>query len=146
VPVVHSDDVADALVRIVEQRAGGAFNLATEPPVTSELIASVLGARRLHVPSPILSRLARATWRARLQPLDPGWVRLAFAVPLLDTSRARTVLGWRPRHSAREAVADVVAGLTRQEGTASPALRPRTVREDVVRAVTAGLPGNRRRT
>ena len=26
----------------------------------------------------------------------PGWVDLAFAVPQLDTSRAREVLDWRP--------------------------------------------------
>jgi nucleoside-diphosphate-sugar epimerase len=146
IPVVHADDVADALVRVIEQRAGGAFNLATEPPVTQDLLSRVLGARRLHVPSTVLRSVVAAAWRARLQPLDPGWVDLAFAVPLLDTARARTVLEWRPRYTAWEAVADAVAGIAGAEGTASPALRPRSVPAEIARAVRAGLPGDRHLT
>ena len=146
VPVVHADDVADALVRVLERRAGGAFNLATEPPVTRELIGKVLGSRRVHVPSALLTSAASLTWKARIQPLDPGWVDLAFAVPLLDTTRARTELEWRPRYTAWEAVHDVVAGMTTGAGTASPAMRPRQVRDEIARAIRVGLPGNRRLT
>ncbi|MGF1663044.1 MAG: NAD-dependent epimerase/dehydratase family protein [Kineosporiaceae bacterium] len=146
VPVVHSEDVADALVRVLERRAGGAFNLATEPPVTRDLLARVLGSRRLHVPSTVLASVTSAAWRARVQPLDPGWLELAFAVPLLDTTRARTELGWRPRWTAWEAVADAVAGIAGEEGTASPALRRRSVPAEIARAVRVGLPGNRRLT
>jgi nucleoside-diphosphate-sugar epimerase len=146
VPVVHADDVADALLRVVERRAGGAFNLAGEPPVTRDLVSDVLGSRRVHVPAPVLTSLTGLAWRIRLQPLDPGWVALAFAVPLLDTSRARTVLGWAPAYDSREAVADVVAGLIGEEGTASPALRPRSVVRELVRMVRDGPSGTRRLT
>jgi nucleoside-diphosphate-sugar epimerase len=146
VPVVHAEDVADALVRVLERRAEGAFNLATEPPVTRDLLARVLGSRRLHVPAPVLAAVMSAAWRARLQPLDPGWVELAFAVPLLDTTRARTELGWRPRWTAWEAAADAVAGIAGEEGTASPALRRRSVPAEIARAVRAGLPDSRRLT
>jgi nucleoside-diphosphate-sugar epimerase len=144
VPVVHADDVADALVRVVERRAGGAFNLATEPPVTRDLLSKVLGSRRLHVPSGLLASAASLTWKARIQPLDPGWVELAFAVPLLDTTRARAELDWRPRYTAWEAVHDVVAGMSTGAGTASPVLRPRRLAGEVSRALRAGLPGDRR--
>jgi nucleoside-diphosphate-sugar epimerase len=146
VPVVHSEDVADALVRVLERHAGGAFNLATEPPVTRDLLTRVLGSRRLHVPSTVLASVTSAAWRARLQPLDPGWVELAFAVPLLDTTRARTELGWHPRWTAWEAVADAIVGMAGEEGTASPALRRRSAPAEIVRAVRAGLTGSRRLT
>ncbi|MGF1648794.1 MAG: NAD-dependent epimerase/dehydratase family protein [Kineosporiaceae bacterium] len=146
VPVVHSEDVADALVRVIERRAGGAFNLATEPPVTRDLLARVLGSRRVHVPSTVLAAVTSAAWRTRLQPLDPGWIELAFAVPLLDTTRARTVLEWRPRWTAWEAVADAVAGMAGEEGTASPALRRRSVPAEIARAVRIGPPSDRRLT
>jgi nucleoside-diphosphate-sugar epimerase len=42
---VHADDVADAFVRALEARAGGAFNLAADPVLTPADIAAVLGGR-----------------------------------------------------------------------------------------------------
>jgi nucleoside-diphosphate-sugar epimerase len=127
VPIVHTDDVADAFARVLEQRATGPFNLAADPPVTRDLIAEVLEARAVHVPWPVLRAAAAVAWRAGVQPLDPGWIDLAFAVPLLDTGRARRELGWTPSTDARTALAQVVAGMADAAATASPALRPRTV-------------------
>ena len=127
VPLVHTEDVADAIVRVLERRATGAFNLAAEPPVTRELLADVLGARPVHLPRPLLRTAADLAWRLRLQPLDPGWIDLAFAVPLLDTARARQDLGWAPAVDARTALAEVLTGMSDAAATASPALRPRSV-------------------
>ena len=39
VPMVHADDVADAVARILERSAPGAFNLAADPPISTALIA-----------------------------------------------------------------------------------------------------------
>jgi UDP-glucose 4-epimerase len=144
VPVVHADDVADAIVRVLDRRAEGPFNLAAEPPITRDDIAAALGARGVHVPAPVLSKLAGLTWRARLQPLDPGWLDLAFAVPLLDTTRARRELGWQPRTDARTALREVVDGMATAASAPSPALRPRTVLGQLRRLVTSGPVGDRR--
>ena len=46
-----------------------------------------------------------------MQPLDPGWIDLAFAVPLMDSGRARRELGWEPTTDARTALAELVAGM-----------------------------------
>ncbi|WP_407689049.1 Rossmann-fold NAD(P)-binding domain-containing protein [Mycobacterium sp. HUMS_1102779] len=89
--VVHADDVADAFVRAIERRAGGAFNLAGEPPVHREDVADALGAKPVHVPAAWMRPLVRLRWLARLQPIDQGWFDLAFSAPLLDTRRAREV-------------------------------------------------------
>ncbi len=132
---VHTDDVADAIVRALEQRAEGAFNLVADPPVTRDLVAGVLGARAVHLPYPVLRAAVAASWQARLQPLDPGWVDLAFAVPLLDASRAHDLLGWRPRVDARAALAEAVAGMGAGAGTTSPVLRPRRVLDELSRLV-----------
>jgi UDP-glucose 4-epimerase len=138
VPVVHTDDVADGIARVLEQRATGPFNLAAEPPITRDVIARVLGARPVHLPRPVLRAAATAAWYARLQPLDPGWIDLAFAVPLLDTTRARTELGWAPRVAADEALAQVVAGMADSANTASPALRRRSVPAELANLVRRG--------
>jgi nucleoside-diphosphate-sugar epimerase len=143
-PMVHTDDVADAVVRVLATGATGAFNLAAEPPVTRDDIASELAARPVHVPARLVRAAAALAWRARLQPLDPGWLDLAFSVPLLDTGRARSVLGWEPATDARAALHDLVAGMADAAGAPSPALRPRSVVEQLTRMVRSGPTGDRR--
>jgi nucleoside-diphosphate-sugar epimerase len=134
-PVVHADDVADALVRIVDREATGAFNLAAEPPVTSALLAELLGARLVHVPSPAVRVAMSAAWHARLQPVDTGWLDMGFSVPLLDTSRAQRVLGWRPTHAADAVMREVLDGMRRREAGGTPVLRRRRVIDGLSRAV-----------
>jgi nucleoside-diphosphate-sugar epimerase len=138
VPIVHTDDVADAIVRVLERRATGAFNLAAEPPVDRDTIARVLGARPVHLPAPVLRAVVALTWRLRLQPLDPGWLDLAFAVPLLDTTRARTELDWTPQVRSDVALAQVIEGMASGDGTGSPVLRRRTVRAELDALVREG--------
>lgn len=143
VPVVHTDDVADAIARVLEQRATGAFNLAAEPPITRDVIARVLRAHPVHLPHPVLRTAAALTWYARLQPLDPGWVDLAFGTPLLDTGRARRELGWTPAVSADDALAQVVGGMADAAAMPSPALRQRSVVGELAALLTRGPVGHR---
>ncbi|MBD0322722.1 MAG: NAD-dependent epimerase/dehydratase family protein [Aldersonia sp.] len=138
VPFVHTEDVADAVARVIERRATGAFNLAAEPPVTRDDLAHAIGAKPIHVPSAVLRPLAKASWLARLQPVDQGWLDMAFSVPLLDTTRARTELGWAPQWNSMQALADVGAGLVHDDGTESPVLAPRSFVESIRRDITAG--------
>jgi UDP-glucose 4-epimerase len=144
VPLVHANDVADAIARVLEQRATGAFNLAADPPITRAVIARVLGARPVHLPDAALRAVADVAWRLRLQPLDPGWLALAAAVPLLDTGRARRELGWSPAVPADEALREVVAGMADRAATASPALRSRSARAELA-AIARGHPIGTRR-
>lgn len=127
VPVVHSGDVADALVRVVDRRVGGAFNIAADQPLTRAIVADVLGAFALQMPAPVLRAAVSGSWRLRVQPLSPGWIDLAFAAPLQDCSRAREELGWRPVTTPRDALLDAVSGITGNVGTDSPALRPQSL-------------------
>lgn len=138
VSIVHADDVADACVKAIERRALGPFNLAAEPPVGRDDIAKALRARPIHVASPLLGLLVAASWRARLQPLDRGWLDMAFSLPLLGTDRARNVLGWSPRWSSEAALADLVDGFLHTWGTQSPVLRARSCAEAVSRDLHEG--------
>jgi UDP-glucose 4-epimerase len=122
--VVHADDVADAVLRILAARAGGAFNLAPEPPLRPDDLAAAFGGRRVPLPGALLRAGASATWATHLQPVDAGWVDLLLGHPLLDSARARDELGWVPRYDTHAALADVVAGLRAHAGDRSPLLRP----------------------
>lgn len=126
---VHADDVADAYWRVIDQRASGPFNVAAEPVLTPEELARILGARRiLPISMGLLHRIVGAAWRLRLQPTDSGWIEMAAGAPVMDTGRARRILGWEPRFSSTEAVTEVLAGMGTGEGVAtSPVLKPRGI-------------------
>lgn len=132
---VHADDVATAIRLIVEQHAGGAFNLAAEDVVPVDAIARALGGRHVQVPLPVLRRLADLSWRAHLQQVDVGWLDMAYQAPLLDSTRARVELGWSPQHRSADVLAEVIDGMRAGAYDDTPILRPRRVREGVVRAL-----------
>jgi len=72
------------------------------------------------VAAPVLRGAAALTWRARLQPVDPGWVELALQVPLLSPERATTELGWEPSVNALTALRELLAGMAEHAHTGSP--------------------------
>jgi UDP-glucose 4-epimerase len=43
IPLVHADDVAEAISRVIEKRAAGPFNLAAEPPTGRDDVAGGVG-------------------------------------------------------------------------------------------------------
>ena len=138
VSMVHAGDVADAVARVLDQRAVGAFNLAADPPITTDRIAEALGARPVHVPSGVLHWLAWLSWRAHLQPIDGGWLDMAFALPLLDSGRARRELGWAPTKDAVEVLHEVVENMRRHTAGPTPVLRERTVPQALKDFATRG--------
>ena len=124
---VHADDVAEAYWRAIDQRASGAFNIAAEPVLTPQELARIVGARRiLPVPMGLLHAVVDIAWRLRLQPTDSGWVEMAAGAPIMDTSRARRILGWEAKTSSVDAVKEVLEGMGKGKGVSpSPLLKPR---------------------
>ncbi|RKR89005.1 nucleoside-diphosphate-sugar epimerase [Micromonospora pisi] len=122
--VVHAEDLAEAYRLALRGDASGAFNIAAEPVLDGPVLAENLGGRAIPMPIFLLRMLAKAAWRLRLLPTEPGWIDLTAGVPLVDSSRAQQELGWRPRHDAREAVRDLFGGIAVGAGTGSTALRP----------------------
>lgn len=102
---VAAADMAEAYWQVVRQRAGGAFNVAAEPVLDAQSIGQLLGSRRyLELPVSVFRALAAATYAARLQPTDPGWVDLAETVPIMDTAALRQATGWSETVSSQHAV------------------------------------------
>ncbi|WP_127542880.1 NAD-dependent epimerase/dehydratase family protein [Actinoplanes sp. OR16] len=120
---VHADDVADAYFSILSSDVRGAFNLAAGPILSGQSAASVFHGVTVGVPGVALEGAAALSWWLRLQPVDRGWVRLAFKSPLMSCDRAASELGWRPRVSALDALRELVAGLADRAGSSQPPLR-----------------------
>ena len=120
---LHAEDVADAYRLAIVRDARGAFNIAAEPVLDGPELARLLGARTIRIGHKPFRALVQATWRLRVQPVDGGWIDLAYGTPLLDTTRARTELGWEPRRSAGEALLDLIGGIRDRVGGPTPPLR-----------------------
>ena len=123
---VHTRDVAEAYRLALLSDARGAFNIAADPVLDSEGLGRVLDARPLPTPGPALRVAAGLSWRLRLQPTPPGWVDLALGAPVLDTTRARTELGWRPTVASGDALRELLVGLADGACAPTPPLAPRT--------------------
>lgn len=116
---VHAHDVGRAVARAVTTRATrGAYNLAADPVLTPDVLAEVLGARLVPVPSALARAGISLSFALHLQPSEPGWLDLALSCPLMQTSRARDELGFAPEHSSTAAVRDVLRALT--DGATAP--------------------------
>jgi UDP-glucose 4-epimerase len=121
---VHSYDVGEAFRLAVTRDVRGAFNVAAEPVLDPDRLATLLDARKLALPAAALRRAADLTWRLRLQPSPSGWVDMALAVPLMDTARARSELGWQPQRTSERALLDLIAGIRDSAGADTPPLDP----------------------
>ncbi|MBV8218001.1 MAG: NAD-dependent epimerase/dehydratase family protein, partial [Solirubrobacterales bacterium] len=119
---VHSLDVGDAYRRALVSDVRGPFNLAADPPIGPGELAQILRARPVKVPPQVLRGGAAVTFALRLQPSEPGWVDMAFAVPLLDSTRARSELGWQPQRSGTDALAELIAAMRNGDDYATPPL------------------------
>jgi len=121
---VHSKDVGRAYLRAVLADVDGAFNIAAEPPLSSGEMAERVGVRSFPVSPRVVRRLADLSWRLRLQPTAPGWLDMALNVPLMSSERARSELGWEPRHTGVEALEELLGGMREGSGGETPPLEP----------------------
>jgi UDP-glucose 4-epimerase len=123
VQAVHADDVAEAYALAVVGDVRGALNVAAEPVLDPAALGETLGARPVAVPPGPVRALTAATFAARLQPTEPGWVDLGLQTPLMATDRARS-LGWQPRHSATDALRELLDGIRERAGRPTAPLHP----------------------
>lgn len=107
VQFVHSEDVADAALRVLKQGSGGAFNLAAPPPMSSGELAQLLGARLVRTNVALLGAALRGGSRA----MAPSWLDSAIHAPVMSTRRAAVELGWKPAYTAQETVCELLDGL-----------------------------------
>jgi UDP-glucose 4-epimerase len=122
----HADDIADAYVRVVKAPVRGAFNVAAEPVLDGPTIARAVGGRTLPVPRLVLRFATSASYAARLQPSEPGWLDMATAGPLMDCRRILDETGWIADRSSVSALTELLAGMGDGAGGATVPLQARS--------------------
>lgn len=133
---VHEDDAIDALVLGATGSATGVVNVAGDGVVTVYQAVALAGRPVLPIPLQSATLVGAVTKRLGLADFSPDQMSFLAFGRGLDTTRMRTVLGFEPRHTTRDAfasfartlgpavpgaqvVGDAVSGLA---GTASQAL------------------------
>jgi UDP-glucose 4-epimerase len=107
---VHADDVGDAVIRLMQRRAHGSFNIAADV-LDGAAIGRLVGGRPVDVSPRMVRALVSALHRARLLALSPGWFDVATNTPLMDTSKARAELDWAPTRTSTESASELIDGL-----------------------------------
>ncbi|WP_344248976.1 NAD-dependent epimerase/dehydratase family protein [Isoptericola hypogeus] len=121
--VLHADDAADAYRAVIVGRHPGAFNLAPTGWLDGAGLARLLAGGRTFAVSPDLVRRGLAVASAaRLVPIDVGWFDMARADVVMDASRARELLHWRPTRNPGDVLRETVEGVLEGASASTPPL------------------------
>jgi nucleoside-diphosphate-sugar epimerase len=114
--LVHQDDVAQALVAAVTGRGEpGIYNLAGDGSISFGDLASAIGWYSVPVPGFAVGATAEVVARIPFAPAEFQWINAARVPVIMDTQKARELLGWSPAYDTPETLADTVEG-AREEG------------------------------
>ncbi len=108
VQLIHEEDVGRAFQRcIVGAGPPGAYNIAGDGVVTGAEIARELGLAPVSVPGGLVHAAAGAiAGLPSLPGMPPAaeWVEAASHPAIMDTTKAKEKLGWKPRYSGIESL------------------------------------------
>lgn len=123
---LHTRDAGEAYRLAVLRPVRGAFNIAADPVLDTSELARLLGATPIRVPTSAVRTALAAAWHLHLVPASPQLFDAVLRLPLMDVTRARTELGWAPRHSGTDALHEFFAGLHTGASLPTPPLAPQT--------------------
>jgi UDP-glucose 4-epimerase len=108
--LIHHDDVATAMrAAVLGRGTPGIYNLAGGGELTVKELASELGWYSISVPEVAMDVVAEMVGRLGFLPAQAQWVA-AFREPvIMDSSKARRELRWRPKHDALQTLRETIA-------------------------------------
>jgi nucleoside-diphosphate-sugar epimerase len=108
--LVHEDDVASAFVAGVHGRGSpGPYNLAGNGKLQMSDLADALGWYSLPLPQIAVETTAELISRVPNLPAVVSWIHSVRKPVLMKTERAKKELGWKPQHTSRATLKELVA-------------------------------------
>jgi len=112
--LVHHDDVAGAMrAAVVGRGTPGVYNLAGPGEIRMRDLADALGYYTLPLPDAAVEATAEAVARLPFLPAEAKWIEALRVPVLMDTSKARRELRWRPGHDALDTLRETVETVAR---------------------------------
>lgn len=106
---LHEADAAELLWWMLDAAPPGTFNAAGAGVVSYKEVCRMAGKPCVPLPAPLLYPLVRLGWRLRLLRFPAGLLDYIRYPWVADTARLTDELGFRPRFSTRDALADYLA-------------------------------------
>lgn len=103
----HVDDVASALAHAVRNDLPGPYNCASEGWLSFDEITAISGRGLLDLPEEVAFQAADRMWRMGIGEAPPGQVNYIMYPWVMSVDRI-VESGWRPKHSNRDAFAELV--------------------------------------
>ena len=101
--LVHHDDVAAAIALAATTDAPpGAYNIAGDGEVSISDIVTALGGRPVRVPAVAATAASAVIANVPFIPSALEWLHVARASVVMDTSKAKSQLGWKPKYTSAE--------------------------------------------
>ncbi|MGZ4325211.1 MAG: NAD-dependent epimerase/dehydratase family protein [Solirubrobacteraceae bacterium] len=105
VQFIHEDDVGQALLLcIVGAGAPGVYNITGDGVLSGAEVLRELGLTPIPAPARLLRAAARGVAGLPFAPPFAGWAEALSHPAIMDASKAKQELGWRPRYSSLEAL------------------------------------------
>ncbi len=101
---VHEDDLARLFLLLIEKKIPGPFNAAGDGVMKLSEGAALIGKRSINVPYNLLYILFGIFWRLHIKMAEapPGMIDYMTYPWVLDTTRAKELLGWNPEYSTKD--------------------------------------------
>lgn len=110
--LVHHDDVAEAILLAATTSAPpGAYNISADGVVSMTNVARELGALPVRVPRRAVSAGSEVIARLPFVPSALEWLHVGRTSLVMDTTKAKSQLGWRPKHTAAETLSSLGAAI-----------------------------------
>jgi nucleoside-diphosphate-sugar epimerase len=114
--LVHEDDVASAFVAGVQAKGPpGPYNLAGGGTLRMRDLADALGWYSIGIPELAVGATAEVISRLPGTPAQLSWIHSVRKEVLMKTDRARKELKWKPRHTGKATLKELVAAHRRDE-------------------------------
>jgi UDP-glucose 4-epimerase len=108
--LVHEDDVASAFVAGIHGRGSpGPYNLAGNGKLQMSDLADALGWYSVPLPQAAVETTAELISRVPNLPAIVAWIHSVRKPVLMKTDRAKKELGWKPQHTSRATLKQLVA-------------------------------------
>ena len=101
--LVHHDDVAAAIALAATTDAPpGAYNIAGDGEVSLSQVVTALGGQPVRVPAIAATVASAVIAHTPFVPSALEWLHIARTSVVMDTSKAQTQLGWKPKYTSAE--------------------------------------------
>jgi UDP-glucose 4-epimerase len=110
--LVHHDDVASAIALAATTSAPpGAYNLAGDGLLSMSDVGRALGARPVRVPLAAAKATSEVIARLPFVPSALEWLHAGRTSTVMDTSKAKSQLGWTPNYTSAETLSGLAEAL-----------------------------------